>query len=253
MGRLSDITRRENCFITREGFMLKNIKDLLDYLLDCDDMCYIFHVNTEKNDFAKWVTDTLLYPELGQMLSRCKNIVETRNAVMTFLQSFDYKSVNIPLDKAFHTVDDCFLKNLQELYYYINNCDDSSFYYHVNSSKNDFATWTNDVLLFPSLSEKMRSTNHRAAMIVLLKNFLLNSSTSEANPEYERYVAERVVAEKKDVSSNLSEAKTDAVIDTHQNTALNEPATDQSKTQQAGSVNTDSEEKIVVKHLDIES
>jgi hypothetical protein len=193
MKKLSDITRRENCFLTRDGRMLKNIKDLSDYLLECSEDNYNYHVNAQKNDFAKWVSDVLLSPVLSKSLMNCKNLAEARDAINGFLQAFDYKSSWISEEKTFHTVDDYMLKNVQELYYYINNCDDGSFSYHFNAQKNDFAKWVSDVLVFPSLSSKMCRVNNRMEMINVLKEFLLSSARPGVNPEYERYISERMV------------------------------------------------------------
>ena len=89
--------------------------------MECDEQTYSYHVNLQKNDFAKWVNDVLLFPELSESLKISKSISEARDAVMEFFQVFDYRSKSITDDKAFHTVDDYRLKNIQELYYYINN------------------------------------------------------------------------------------------------------------------------------------
>jgi hypothetical protein len=204
MKKLSDITRRENCFFTRDGHVLKTVKDMLDYLMECDELNYSYHVNAQKNDFANWVSDVLLAPELGKNLMVSKNLIEARDAILAFLQAFDYQSKGVSDDKAFHTVDDYKLKNVQELYYYINNCDDGSFNFHFNAQKNDFANWVSDVLIFPSLSAKMRAVHNRFEMVAVLKEFLLSSAQPGANPEYERYANERILNDKKAEPENVN-------------------------------------------------
>ena len=82
------------------------------------------------------------------------------------------------------------LKNIQELYYYLNNCTDGNFAYHVNDQKNDFANWVSDVLLFPSLAAKMRIVTSRMDMVTVLKEFLLKSTAYGVNLEYDRYIDE---------------------------------------------------------------
>jgi hypothetical protein len=106
---------------------------------------------------------------------------------------FDYRSQWISEEKAFHTIDDYKLKNIQELYYYISNCDDQNFNYHVNPQKNDFANWISDVLLFPSLAAKMRVAINKKNMINVLKEFLTTSTSYGANPEYEKYINQRLM------------------------------------------------------------
>jgi len=197
MKKLSTLIRRENCFFTVDNHVLKTVQDFLEYLMECDEGTYAYHVNSKKNDFATWVNDVLLFPELAESLKIAKSISEARDAVMEFFQIFDYRSKSIPEEKVFHTVDNYNLKNIQELYYYINNCDDGSFSYHVNSKKNDFANWVSDVLLFPTLSAKMRTVNDKLKTVAVLKEFLLTSTEFGANPEYERYINERLVHDDK--------------------------------------------------------
>jgi len=193
MKKLSELTRRENCFFTRDGKVLKTVQDLLEYLVDCDEDAYRYHVNGEKNDFANWVNAVLLFPELAESLKLSKTINEARDAIMEFFQVFDYRSQWISEEKAFHTIDDYKLKNIQELFYYISNCDDNNFSYHVNPQKNDFANWISDVLLFPSLAAKMRVAIYKGDMINVLKEFLTTSTSYGANPEYEKYINQRLM------------------------------------------------------------
>jgi hypothetical protein len=174
-------------------------------LINCDEETYAFHANAQKNDFAEWVNNVLLFPELSESLKISKGIAEARDALMEFFQVFDYRSKSITEDRVFYTVDDYKLKNVQELYYYTNNCDDGSFQYHFNAQKNDFANWTSDVLLFPALSAKMRIVKDRQGLITVLKEFLLTSKEYGMNPEYERYINERLVHEdKKELNENAN-------------------------------------------------
>jgi len=193
MKKLSTLSRKENCFFTKDGQVLKTVQDLLEYLVNCDEEYYKYHVNDQKNDFASWVNNVLLFPELGESLKLSKTINEARDAIMEFFQIFDYRSQWISEEKAFHTVDDYQVKNIQELYYYINNCDDNNFNYHANPKKNDFANWVSDVLLFPSVAAKMRVAINKNDMIKVLKDFLTTSTSYGANPEYEKYINQRLM------------------------------------------------------------
>jgi len=196
MKKLSELTKRENCFFTIDGKILKTIQDMLEYFVNCDEENYNHHVNATKNDFANWVNDVLLFPELAKSLKNAKTINESRDVLMEFFQVFDYRSKWISEEKVFHTVDGYKLKNIQELYYYLNNCTDGNFAYHVNDQKNDFANWVSDVLLFPSLAAKMRIVTSRMDMVTVLKEFLLKSTAYGVNLEYDRYIDERSIQEK---------------------------------------------------------
>jgi|GEM_PF-2107323 hypothetical protein len=220
MKKLSELTRRENCFFTVDGKTLKTVQDLLEYLVDCDEGAYNNHVTSQKNDFANWVGTVLMFPELAESLKLSKTINEARDAIMEFFQVFDYRSQWINEEKAFHTVDGYKMKNVQELYYYVNNCDDASLQYHVNLEKNDFANWISDVLLFPSLAAKMRVATNRTNIVLALKEFLTTSTSYGANPEYERYINQRLVEDKETSDPNIQNVSANKINSSTSNASL---------------------------------
>jgi hypothetical protein len=193
MKKLSSLTRTENCFFTVDNHALKNIQDLLDYLASCDEESFRHHVNGQKNDFADWIEKTLLFQELANSFRSINTSDDMRNAIINFFKTFDYKSKEVPEEKMFHTVDDYGLKNIQELYYYLINCDDNSFRFHLNEQKNDFANWVGDVLLFPELAAKMRTVYGKNESILTLKDFFVKDASNGTNPEYEKYLDERTI------------------------------------------------------------
>ncbi|MBI2653243.1 hypothetical protein HYX02_00380 [Candidatus Woesearchaeota archaeon] len=52
-------TQPEQCFWVNNGPILKNIEELADTLPQMSDETYIHHVNSEKNDFSKWISDVI--------------------------------------------------------------------------------------------------------------------------------------------------------------------------------------------------
>jgi hypothetical protein len=201
MKKLSSITRNKNCFITVDNHILKNIRDLLDYLSICSEANFVYHVNEQKNEFANWTEQVLLFPELANTLRNIRTVSGTRDAILAFFKEFDFESKNIPDDKMFFTVDGYTLKNIQELYYYLNNCDDASFKFHLNEQKNDFAKWMDEVLAFPELATRMRSVYEKEELIAILKGFFIRKKSNTANSditpvadqEYKKYLDERKV------------------------------------------------------------
>ena len=61
------------CFWVNDGRVLKNLNELCDALMNMSDETFAYHVNDEKNDFAKWVDEVLNDPELAKKLKKCKN------------------------------------------------------------------------------------------------------------------------------------------------------------------------------------
>jgi len=71
---LSDIEKPEDAFWFCNGMVARNIYELITGIEGLTDVQFVYHVNTDnnKNDFAKWVKDTLRYPELADLLYKSK-------------------------------------------------------------------------------------------------------------------------------------------------------------------------------------
>ncbi len=54
------------------GKRLYSMKDLAAALKDMDKQTFLYHVTSEKNDFAKWVQEVILDDELGGALGKVK-------------------------------------------------------------------------------------------------------------------------------------------------------------------------------------
>ena len=60
------------------------------------------------------------------------------------------------------------LRSLGELGESLKYLDENAFNYHVNSSKNDFAAWVNDIFGLPDLAQNMRNVKNREQMADLI-------------------------------------------------------------------------------------
>lgn len=69
----------EQCFWVQDGKILRNLDDLQKALKEMSDETFRYHVNQEKNDFAKWVEevlqDTILAKQLRQVKT-CKAMLK---------------------------------------------------------------------------------------------------------------------------------------------------------------------------------
>jgi hypothetical protein len=61
----------EMCFWVNNGPVLKNMNELYDALKNMDQNIFDYHVNSEKNDFAKWVDEALHDADLAKKLLKC--------------------------------------------------------------------------------------------------------------------------------------------------------------------------------------
>lgn len=105
-----------------------------------------------------------------------------------------------PPEKYFYTVDKKILTNLHQLSSYLKNCSRENFNYHVNSIKNDFYNWINDIFGHNVLSEKIKNINDPLEMSKLIDSFL--DSQKENNGEEN---GEKIIEKEGDSKSNLEE------------------------------------------------
>ncbi|MDH5720649.1 MAG: hypothetical protein OEZ13_08530 [Spirochaetia bacterium] len=86
------------------------------------------------------------------------------------------KSVKIPVtsmecsaENAFYLHDGRLVNKITDLLLAIKETDDSIFYYHVTSERNDFAVWINDVFKLKSLSNKLMKIKDKSIFISQLE------------------------------------------------------------------------------------
>lgn len=68
----------ECCFWMTDGHILRNLKHLAQALKESTDEAFKYHVNAEKNDFAKWVDEVLRDQKLAKEIQKIK----TRQAML---------------------------------------------------------------------------------------------------------------------------------------------------------------------------
>ena len=69
---LADVPE-EYIFRCCDGQILRNVKELRDSLNTMKEETYVFHVNKEKNDFAKWVRDIIKDEMMAMDLQKAPN------------------------------------------------------------------------------------------------------------------------------------------------------------------------------------
>ncbi|MBN2096298.1 hypothetical protein JW752_02750 [Candidatus Peregrinibacteria bacterium] len=72
------------CFWVNNGSVLKDLKELHQALSDMADETFAYHVNQEKNDFARWTEDVLKELDLAKKLMK----VKTRKAAIKALDTY---------------------------------------------------------------------------------------------------------------------------------------------------------------------
>jgi len=68
-------TKSEDAFWFSDGVVVRNIHELIANIRSCGDKTFVYHVNTDnkKNDFAKWIRETLGDNELADKLQNIFN------------------------------------------------------------------------------------------------------------------------------------------------------------------------------------
>lgn len=84
---------------------------------------------------------------------------------------------DVDSSKYFYTVNGKVLKNLSDLFDFLSSCSDQDFFHHVNSNKNDFSAWIQNVLKDKSLSDEIYSIREKNQLKDIIELKLNNSST----------------------------------------------------------------------------
>ena len=81
------------------------------------------------------------------------------------------KGAGIPPEKYFMLSNGTAIRSIEELAVLLDNISDEDFSSHVNSEKNDFASWINDVFGEKELAESLKPlTDKKESQIALLKH-----------------------------------------------------------------------------------
>ncbi len=68
---LSDVPS-EKCFWANNGWIIKNLQELPIALENMSNETFVYHVNGEKNDFARWINDVVGDKVLAKSIERAK-------------------------------------------------------------------------------------------------------------------------------------------------------------------------------------
>jgi len=68
------------------------------------------------------------------------------------------------------------IKNIKELADALESVEDSIFYHHVNSERNDFATWVKDIFEEEALANELMSVADKSNTRIIIYRYLLNSA-----------------------------------------------------------------------------
>lgn len=75
-------------------------------------------------------------------------------------------------EKCFWVNNGPILKNLEELANFLPEMSDETFEHHINSEKNDFSNWINDILGDKRLANDLLSSNNRYSVLQKVRDRL---------------------------------------------------------------------------------
>lgn len=164
-------------FYMNNGVILKNLHDLIDVLEVVDEDTYNFHVNNNKNDFAKWVSNVFKDGNLSNKLAQSKSKVEMIEIIEKIPLASDHNNkidayMATDPKKYFWLSNGALIRNIFELADALRIMDDNIFNSHVSEQKNDFAKWVKNSLNNDNLAQKLSKTTSKREMIESLEVFL---------------------------------------------------------------------------------
>jgi hypothetical protein len=89
---LADVPN-ENVFRCHDGLTLQGMKELGNALNSMADETYVFHANTEKNDFTNWVRDVIKDDVLAKDLQKAMNRTHAAKLVASRISALSKRSV----------------------------------------------------------------------------------------------------------------------------------------------------------------
>ena len=93
----------EEIFRTRAGGEIKNLKELMHVLGDISPDSFAHHVNSERNDFANWIRNSVKDAELADSLEQTTDFEETKRMVSDRIEnlerSLEIKKIHQNLDE----------------------------------------------------------------------------------------------------------------------------------------------------------
>jgi hypothetical protein len=74
-------------FRTFDGKVLKSLSELCDFLRDCSNDSFSFHVDSNKNDFANWIKEIIFDVSLADEIRNIKDKMQMRDIILSKLQN----------------------------------------------------------------------------------------------------------------------------------------------------------------------
>ena len=78
----------QECFWTRDGSILRDLRDLHVVVSSMDDEIFFHHVNKDKNDFADWVEYVLQDRDCAEALRKAKKKETLHKTVERHLRNY---------------------------------------------------------------------------------------------------------------------------------------------------------------------
>ena len=88
---MEEIKEPSEYFYAKNGAVLKNLGELLEFLRTVDEGTFSHHVNSEKNDFANWTQNALKEPKVAKKMYG----VKTKDGLYKFVE----KSLRAKIEK----------------------------------------------------------------------------------------------------------------------------------------------------------
>lgn len=82
----------EYVFRSRDGGVLRNVKDLGDALNTMTYETYVFHANKDKNDFTNWARDIIKDEMLAKDLQKASNQAQAAKLVTSRIATLSKRS-----------------------------------------------------------------------------------------------------------------------------------------------------------------
>ena len=111
------------------------------------------------------------------------------------------------MDKNFYFVNGKAASNLQSFTSVVKSLNSTEFSHHVNSERNDFASWVEACLNNKDLASKLKSANTKAKTVSLLEDTLHGKVEAKKESVVKKSVSPKTVAKKSSSSNNLKSKK----------------------------------------------
>ena len=153
-------------FHLRDNVSVKNVVELMQAMEVIDDAMYSYHVTSDRNDFATWISLVIEDKLLAKKVCRAR----TRHELALLLENeLSGNSDQTDPDHYFRFKGGRVARNISDLFIALNEISNEEFDYH--RQRNDFCLWIRHVLGNDSLAEKVKSALTREGMIAILRTF----------------------------------------------------------------------------------